>query len=150
MLEEVHQSATESPYVIQARIAAIHSTSPSHSDTDWATIVDLYRWLYELKPSPVVALNHAAAVAMAEGEPAGLALMELLTGVLAGYQPFHAARAELLARAGRSTEAAAELSYCPDLSNQRRRAPPLRATARRGRSAYLISAVTGRSIPAMA
>ena len=51
-------------------------------------------------------MNNAAAVAMSEGEPAGLALMEPLTGVLAGYQPFHAARAELLARAGRSTEAA--------------------------------------------
>jgi RNA polymerase sigma-70 factor, ECF subfamily len=106
LLEQVHQSANGSPYVIQARIAAIHSTSRSHAATDWGTIVDLYRWLYELRPSPVVALNHAAAVAMAEGESAGLALMEPLTGVLAGYQPFHAARAELLARAGRSTEAA--------------------------------------------
>jgi len=106
LLEEVHQSADGSPYVIQARIAAIHSTSRSHAATDWGTIVDLYRWLYELRPSPVVALNHAAAVAMAEGEPAGLALMEPLASVLAGYQPFHAARAELLARAGRATEAA--------------------------------------------
>ncbi|HUP16652.1 MAG TPA: DUF6596 domain-containing protein [Acidimicrobiia bacterium] len=105
LLQQVHDGQSESPYVIQARIAALHSTSPSHAATDWVAIVELYGRLYHLKPSPVVALNHAAAVAMAEGEPAGLALMEPLAGSLAGYQPFHAARAELLARAGRSAEA---------------------------------------------
>jgi RNA polymerase sigma-70 factor (ECF subfamily) len=106
LLEQVDEGAGASPYVIQARIAALHSTSPSHADTDWVAIVHLYRGLYELKPSPVVALNHAAAVAMAEGEPAGLALMEPLEAALDGYQPFHAARAELLARSGRLREAA--------------------------------------------
>ena len=60
-----------------------------------------------MRPSPVVALNYAAAVAMAEGASAGLAMMEPLTHALIGYQPFHAARAELLSRLGRRAEAAA-------------------------------------------
>jgi RNA polymerase sigma-70 factor (ECF subfamily) len=106
LLGQVVESGSASPYVIQARIAALHSTSPSHRETDWAAIVELYAWLYQMKPSPVVALNHAAAVAMAEGATAGLALMEPLARHLAGYQPFHAARAELLARSGRHREAA--------------------------------------------
>ena len=106
LLEKVERRGRDSPYVIQARIAALHSTSPSHAATDWVAIVELYRSLYELRPSPVVALNHAAAVAMADGATAGLALMEPLAGALAGYQPFHAARAELLARGDRHQEAA--------------------------------------------
>ena len=106
LLQRVEKHGRESPYVIQARIAALHSTSPSHSATDWDAIVMLYRWLYELKPSPVIALNHAAAVAMAEGELAGLALMEPLAASLDGYQPFYAARGELLARVGRASDAA--------------------------------------------
>jgi RNA polymerase sigma-70 factor (ECF subfamily) len=106
LLQHVQEPGTGSPYLIQARIAAVHSTSPSHAATDWDAIVELYISLYEVKPSPVVALNYAAAMAMAEDESAGLALMEPLAAVLAAYQPFHAARAELLARAGRSIEAA--------------------------------------------
>ena len=106
LLQHVHEGGSASPYVLQARIAALHTTAPSHAATDWVAIVELYGWLYQVKTSPVVALNRAAAVAMAEGESAGLALMEPLVGALAGYQPFHAARAELLARSGRLREAA--------------------------------------------
>ena len=106
LLQHVHEGGSASPYVLQARIAALHTTAPSHAATDWVAIVELYGWLYQVKTSPVVALNRAAAVAMAEGESAGLALMEPLAGALAGYQPFHAARAELLARSGRLREAA--------------------------------------------
>ena len=106
LLRQVEDAGGASPYVLQARIAALHSTSPSHAATDWAAIVDLYGLLYEVRPSPVVALNRAAAVAMAEDEAAGLTLMDPLSGPLANYQPFHVARGELLARAGRSTEAA--------------------------------------------
>lgn len=95
-----------SSYVIQAKIAALHSTASSHQATDWQAIVDQYERLLALRPSPVVALNHAAAVGMAKGESAGLALMGPLADSLAGYQPFHAARAELHARAGRHFEAA--------------------------------------------
>jgi RNA polymerase sigma-70 factor (ECF subfamily) len=106
LLQHVHEGGSASPYVLQARIAALHTTAPSHAATDWVAIVELYAWLYQVKTSPVVALNRAAAVAMAEGESAGLALMDPLAGALAGYQPFHAARAELLARSGRLREAA--------------------------------------------
>ena len=94
-----------SPYVIQAKIAALHTTAPSHQATNWDAIVEQYRRLLAMRPSPVVALNHAAAVGMAMGEPAGLALMEPLAESLAGYHPFHAAKGELLARAGRELEA---------------------------------------------
>ena len=70
------------------------------------TIVDQCERLLEARPSPVVALNHAAAIAIAENELTGLALMEPLAVALAAYQPFHAARAELLARVGLRLDAA--------------------------------------------
>ncbi|MGH8926762.1 MAG: RNA polymerase sigma factor [Acidimicrobiia bacterium] len=95
------------PYVVQAEIAALHSTAISHADTDWLAVVERYEQLFDLKPSAIVALNYAAAVAMADGVPAGLRLIEPLAAVLANYQPYHAARAELLARADRRSEAAA-------------------------------------------
>jgi RNA polymerase sigma-70 factor (ECF subfamily) len=107
LLQRVPEHGGQGPYVIQAMIAALHSTAPSHEATDWSSIVELYGRLLDLRPSPVVALNRAAAVAMAVDESAGLALMEPLAGPLAAYQPFHAARAELLARCGRRPEAAA-------------------------------------------
>ena len=105
-LQRVDEHRSNGPYVIQAKIAALHSTASSHGATDWSSIVELYGRLFDRRPSPVVALNYAAAVAMAEDESAGLALMEPLAGPLAAYQPFHAARAELLARSGRHLEAA--------------------------------------------
>jgi RNA polymerase sigma-70 factor (ECF subfamily) len=105
-LRRAHGHGSDGPYVIQATIAALHSTAPSHDTTDWRSIVAQYERLLVVRPSPVVALNHAAAVAMASDESAGLALMEPLAEALAGYQPFHAARAELLARAGHRLEAA--------------------------------------------
>ncbi len=105
-LRRAQRQHSNTTYVIQARIAALQSTAASHEVTDWPSIVTLYDRLLEVRPSPVVALNQAAAVAMAEGESAGLVRMEPLAEVLADYQPFHAARAELLARAGRRREAA--------------------------------------------
>jgi RNA polymerase sigma-70 factor (ECF subfamily) len=105
-LQRAHRHSPNSAYVIQARIAALQSTTSSHEATDWRSIVELYDRLLELRPSPVIALNQAAAVAMADGESAGLIRMEPLAEILADYQPFHAARAELLARAGRRREAA--------------------------------------------
>ena len=105
-LQRAHPDRGNSPFVTQANIAALHSTALSHETTDWRSIVEQYERLLVLRPSPVVALNHAAAVAMAENALAGLGLMEPLAEALAGYQPFHVARAELLARAGRHEEAA--------------------------------------------
>lgn len=93
-------------YVLQAMIAAEHARAASWEETDWDRIVRIYRELLALQDSPVVALNLAAAVAMRDGPEAGLVLMSRLADHLDDYQPFHAARAELLLRAGRPDEAA--------------------------------------------
>lgn len=96
------------PYQLQAAIAACHATAPRASDTDWSTIAALYARLAAIAPSPYVELSRAVAVAMAEGPDAGLALVDALdaTGSLAGYHLLPAARADLLRRAGRHTQAA--------------------------------------------
>lgn len=96
----------EGPYLLQAEIAAVHARAAVWEETDWDRIVLLYRRLLEREDSPVVALNLAAAVAMRDGPEAGLALMAQLAEPLDGYQPFHASRAELLLRAGRTEQAA--------------------------------------------
>jgi RNA polymerase sigma-70 factor (ECF subfamily) len=92
------------PYQIQAAINAVHSDAPSTDATDWGQIVQLYDQLMAAAPSPVVALNRAVAVAEVEGPAAGLALVEGLA--LDGYYLFHAIRADLLKRLGRTAEAA--------------------------------------------
>ncbi len=92
------------PYTVQARIAATHAEAARADETDWDRIVRLYAWLAELTPSPVVELNRAVAVAMRDGPEAGLALIEVIEG-LDEYRPRHTARADLLRRLGRSTEA---------------------------------------------
>lgn len=95
------------PYALQAAIAALHAEAPSWEATDWVEIVGLYDLLLQVSPSPVVALNRAAAVAMRDGWAAGLALMDQLhdQGALAGYHLLPAARAHLLAKLGRDREA---------------------------------------------
>ncbi|HTF12707.1 MAG TPA: sigma-70 family RNA polymerase sigma factor [Asanoa sp.] len=95
------------PYQIQAAIAAVHATAPTAADTDWTEIAGLYAELAKLVPSPVVELNRAVAVAMADGPQAGLALVDRLaaTGALAGYHLLPATRADLLRRLGRPAEA---------------------------------------------
>ncbi|HET7181962.1 MAG TPA: DUF6596 domain-containing protein, partial [Candidatus Limnocylindrales bacterium] len=96
------------PYLLQAAIAALHDGAARAADTDWAQIAALYARLAEIEPSPVVELNRAVAVAMAEGPAAGLALLEVLAadGRLADYPYLPAARADLLRRLGRHAEAA--------------------------------------------
>jgi RNA polymerase sigma-70 factor, ECF subfamily len=95
------------PYQVQAAIAACHATAPTATATDWAEIASLYKRLSEMVPSPVVELNRAVAVAMAEGPDAGLRLVERLerAGKLPGYHLLPATRADLLRRAGRLSEA---------------------------------------------
>ncbi|MFI6515984.1 RNA polymerase sigma factor [Spirillospora sp. NPDC050679] len=90
------------PYQLQAAIAAVHAEAPRAADTDWPQIVRLYRLLERMAPNPVVALNHAVAVAMAEGPRAGLALLEPLAADarLAAHHRLHAVRAHLLELAG--------------------------------------------------
>jgi RNA polymerase sigma-70 factor, ECF subfamily len=93
-------------YRLQAEIAACHARAPRPEDTDWPQIATLYGRLVALQPSPVVELNRAAAVAMADGPESGLRLLGPLGPQLDRYQPFHSARAELLRRADRTDEAA--------------------------------------------
>ncbi len=94
------------PYQIQAAIAALHAQAPRPEDTDWPQIAALYGRLAELSPSPVVELNRAVAVAMADGPARGLSMVNALAGDLDGYHLFHSARADLLRRLERRDEAA--------------------------------------------
>jgi RNA polymerase sigma-70 factor (ECF subfamily) len=96
------------PYQLQAAIAALHAQAENFEATDWEEISALYGRLTNLCPSPVVALNRAAAIAMAEGAEKGLLLIEQLgaSEQLSDYHLFHAARADLLRRLHRNTEAA--------------------------------------------
>jgi RNA polymerase sigma-70 factor (ECF subfamily) len=96
-------------YGVQAAIAALHHEAADVATTDWAQIVALYDVLLALVPSPIVALNRAAAVAMRDGPQAGLTLLDELADepLLRGYHPYPAARADLLHRLGRHAEAAA-------------------------------------------
>ena len=92
------------PYQLQGAIASLHL----EPKTDWAEIALLYERLLELSPSPVIELNRAVAVAMAQGPESGLALIEAIDG-LGSYRHLHSARADLLRRLGRTNEA--ELAY---------------------------------------
>jgi RNA polymerase sigma-70 factor (ECF subfamily) len=95
-------------YALQAAIAALHTQAARAEDTDWPQIAALYALLLRLHPSPVVALNHAAAVAMGNGLERGLRLIEQLeaTGELDGYHLLPAAKADVLRRLGCHSEAA--------------------------------------------
>ncbi|MFC4534834.1 RNA polymerase sigma factor [Sphaerisporangium dianthi] len=124
-------------YGVQAAIAALHDEAPDLASTDWPQIVALYDVLLTIAPSPVVALNRAAAVAMRDGAEAGLALLEELAGEprLRGYPPFAAARADLLCRLGRLPEAAAAYRQAlelagtePERARLRRRLAQVRAS----------------------
>ena len=94
------------PYALQAAIAAHHAAADSPEETDWVRIRRLYDWLLRAQPSPVVELNRAVAVAMADGPEAGLSQVDRIQG-LDGYLHYHSARADLLRRLGRDAEAAA-------------------------------------------
>jgi RNA polymerase sigma-70 factor (ECF subfamily) len=95
------------PYAIQAAIAMAHAMAKRAEDTRWPDIARLYRMLHDRVPSPVVALNFAVAVAMATGPEAGLEIMAGLAEELDDYHLFHAARADLLRRLGRTADASA-------------------------------------------
>jgi RNA polymerase sigma-70 factor (ECF subfamily) len=100
--------ARPGPYQVQAAIAACHATAASAADTDWMRIAQLYRRLGQMTPSPVVALNRAVAVAMADGPAVALAQVEELAaaGALRDYYLLHATRGDLLMRLQRRAEAA--------------------------------------------
>jgi RNA polymerase sigma-70 factor, ECF subfamily len=103
------------PYQLQAAIAALHAEAPAPADTDWAQIAALYAELARIEPSPIVELNRAVAVAMAKGPAHGLDLVERIRG-LDRYHLLHAARADLLRRLGRTTEAASAYAQALELT----------------------------------
>jgi RNA polymerase sigma-70 factor (ECF subfamily) len=116
VLDAALREGRAGPYQLQAAIAACHARASEADTTDWPTIARLYGMLANVMPSPVVELNRAAAVAMADGPAAGLALLRPIedSGALRGYYLLPATRADLLRRLGRDAEAAA--SYREALS----------------------------------
>jgi RNA polymerase sigma-70 factor, ECF subfamily len=123
LLERAAALGPAGPYRLQAEIAAIHDRAPRPEDTDWPAIASRYAALARVQPSPVVELNRAVAVAMADGPAAGLPLIEALGADLDAYHLFHAARADLLRRLGRSEQARAAYERARDLAaNPRERA----------------------------
>ena len=107
VLENALQLGQPGPYQIQAAIAALHDQATTPQDTDWLQIAALYQALQRYTNSPVIRLNWAVAIAMADGPMAGLAVLDELgkAGTLDHYHLFHAARADLLRRAGFREEA---------------------------------------------
>ena len=107
LLRAALETGSPGPYQIQAAIAAVHAAAATAADTDWPQIAALYAELLRLNPNPVIALNRAVAVAMADGPEAGLELLQLddVARPLDGYHLYHAARADLLRRAGRFNDA---------------------------------------------
>jgi RNA polymerase sigma-70 factor (ECF subfamily) len=108
------------PYSIQAAIAAVHANAASAAATDWPQIVALYDLLVRAEPSAVVELNRAVAVAMRDGPPAGLALIDaiLARGDLSDYHLAHAARADLCRRLDRTAEARVSYERALSLTGQ--------------------------------
>jgi RNA polymerase sigma-70 factor (ECF subfamily) len=117
ILENAMALERPGPYQIQAAIAALHAAAPTFADTDWPQILALYDRLLDLRPSPVIALNRAVAVAMAEGTEAGLTAMESLAEDLDGYPWFHSARGEMLRRLERFEAATLAFRRAIDLTN---------------------------------
>src|SRR5215471_12324519 len=107
ILEEALGMKKPGPYQIQAAISALHVQAERPEETDWPQIAALYGQLWRMTPSPVIELNRAVAVAMADGPLAGLVLLDQpeMQQALSSYHLFHAARADLLQRAGRLAEA---------------------------------------------
>ncbi|WP_432055072.1 RNA polymerase sigma factor [Streptomyces sp. bgisy022] len=123
------------PYALQAAIAACHAHALRYEDTDWARIATLYGVLAARAPSPVVELNRAVAVSMAEGPAAALPLVDALTGAAAlrDYHLLPSVRGDLLARLGRTDEARAEFTRAAALTrNERERRMLLRRAEETG------------------
>jgi RNA polymerase sigma-70 factor (ECF subfamily) len=101
--DALHAPGRPDDYVVQAAIAALHAQAPSYQATDWPQIAGLYEVLLRIRPSPVIELNHAAAVAMVDGPLRALNLVDALQarGGLDGYDLLPAVRADLLRRLGR-------------------------------------------------
>ncbi|MFI9360920.1 RNA polymerase sigma factor [Kitasatospora sp. NPDC053057] len=128
---DAFQRAGTGPYSVQAAIAACHASARRYEDTDWATIAALYGRLLALSPSPVVALNRAVAVSMAQGPAAALELVDALAAepALRDYHLLPSVRGDLLARLGRAAEARAEFDRAAELTRNERERELLRERA---------------------
>ena len=120
LIERAFAARRAGPYLLQAAIAALHAEAPTFADTDWAQIVALYDVLGRIAPSPVVALNRAAALAARDGPRAGLAAVDaaMAPGDLDAYPLAHAARADLCRRLGETGAARDAYRRALDLTTQ--------------------------------
>jgi len=118
LIERAVEMARPGPYQVQAAIASLHDSAATPTATDWSQIASLYEALLRLNPTPVVELNLAVAVAMRDGPATGLAMLDGLaaTGALDAYPYLHAARADLLRRLERWSEAVAAYQLALELT----------------------------------
>lgn len=131
-VEALHRAGS-GPYSLQAAIAGCHAAAVRYEETDWRTIAALYGRLVLLIPSPVIELNRAVAVSMAEGPAAALPLVDALTAepALRSYHLLPSVRGDLLERLGRPAEARAEFERAASLTRNAREQTLLRARAAR-------------------
>jgi RNA polymerase sigma-70 factor (ECF subfamily) len=117
-LRRAERAGAPGPYQLQAAIAEQHARARAFAETDWVRVAELYALLASVAPSPVVDLNRAAAVSMAEGPARGLELVDALaaTGALDRYHLLHAARADMLRRLGRPADALAAYTRALELA----------------------------------
>lgn len=120
LVERVLASRRLGAYTLQAAIAAVHADATDAADTDWSQIVALYDLLLRVEPSPVIELNRAVAIAMRDGNEAGLAAIDVILerGDLADYHLAHSAQAEFCRRLGRTADARAAYERALELVNQ--------------------------------
>ncbi|HWU77520.1 MAG TPA: RNA polymerase sigma factor [Rhodanobacter sp.] len=131
-IQRAHRiNANRGPYLLQAEIAACHARARTPGETDWSRIVVLYTELARLDPSPVIELNRAVAVSMADGPEAGLALVDALASepLLARYHLLPSVRADLLCKLGRYAEACVEFEHAAALARNKRECELLLARA---------------------
>ena len=114
--ERLDSGVAPGRYQLLAAINAVHTSARDIRDTDWSQIVALYDHLVRLDPSPIVALNRAIAVAELDGPEVALASVDRLDDALTGYHAYHATRADLLRRLGRSAESRAAYDRAIELS----------------------------------
>jgi RNA polymerase sigma-70 factor (ECF subfamily) len=108
LVESALRNGANSVYALQASVAALHANVKTPGETDWRQIAGLYEMMLRMNPSPVIAVNHAVAVAMSEGPEAGLVSLDELerSGELGEFHLLPAARADLLRRLGKRDESA--------------------------------------------
>ena len=132
-LARARQAGPAGPYVLQAAIAACHARTRTAEETDWAQIAELYARLAAIAPSPVVQLNRAVAIAMAQGPAAGLAIVDQLTAEpsLKSYHLLPSVRADLLMKLGRFAEAREEFARAATMTSNARERELLLERARK-------------------